>query len=626
VSAIRTFVKIAEVGEVVAIACTPDGSIVAVNDREGRVWFWGIDPQVVPSTQQAELLPLRLTPADARGVLLHPDGRVLSYDCDEQELVVRAHDPHSGSCQRSMAFGPIDIEAELDFEERESPSVADGFHFDVAILNRPPPLDWLLPLEIANSRRDAPVDWMSGLPEQLRYQDMYPTRFTRLALHPNQRWLAVLDRSTWIIDVTTGECVNTFGYGIHPAELFEYGEGTHTIGFDDRGLLSVASVAISGNPFLQVDRLDVESGTHETSIENWRQCWGDPDAAQVEVHIYDPTTHLPPERIPAGTHKVLFRRRAIEVWSNVGLVRGVPIDARTCVIPIFDPGSYPANPHALLVTDERLEMLELLTGERSLRRPPIGDPFHTSKITRIHFDEPRRRLLLWREQTALLAATIGEDRWSICELPDGRRMSEWAFAHESGRAFVVDDVGDLWFGEVDPEPGPTPRLTTSLAALQRDLVAKPHDPAPFLIYADALSERGHPRGELIMLHHQGATTQAEALLRTHDLELTGGLGSLAPEAVTLIWERGFVRTASVRLDNAGQLDVVLAFLATDSARLLESLELRMGRRSDVDDVPAVYARLDAYLVAANHLPCLLELSLGAPGEHSLSAALRSRGL
>lgn len=618
------FTKLTNVGSLVAIACTPDGSIVAVNNSDGRVLFYAVDSQAVD--QQLRPLPLRFTPADASGVLLHPDGRVISYRYDGA-LIIRIHDPCSGAQLREFVpeLGERD-EPELDDDEAadlgDHPSVADGYHFDVALLSRPPPLDWLLPLEIANPRVDGPIDWMSGLPEELRHGDMYPNRFTRMALHPNRRWLAVIDRATWIVDLDTGELVSTLDYAIDEASLFEYGEGTHTIGFDDRGLLAIASVAISGNPFLQVDRLDVETGALETTTENWRQSWAEPDAGEIEVHVYDPTTHLPPERILADTYMILFRRRAIELWSRAGLHRSVAVAGQTCVIPGFDPASFCAEPRVLLVSNDQLELLELATGERSARHPPIGEPTQTARLTHIGFDSSRRRVLLWREHAALLAAPIGEDRWAVCELPEPRRMRDWAFADASGRAFAVDDAGDLWLGSVDPEPAPTPTPRPSLQDLERELLAQPHEAAPFLVYADALTERGDPRGELIILQHQRAFDDAFALLERNPDALIGPLAQVAPASFELNWERGYVRAAQFRIVY-DELDRVLGFLASEPARLLEFIDLQVEPRSEVDDVPAIYASIDAYLAAARHLPLLRTLKLGRPGEHTLSATLRA---
>src|SRR5690606_1181823 len=99
------------------------------------------------------------------------------------------------------------------------------------------------------------------------------SRFTRMALHPNRRWLAILDRGSWVIDLDTGEPLLTRGHQIDKYMLAEYGESTLAIGFDDRGLLTIADSAVSGNPYLEIQRIDVESGARESTTEPWRQRW-----------------------------------------------------------------------------------------------------------------------------------------------------------------------------------------------------------------------------------------------------------------------------------------------------------------------------------------------------------------
>lgn len=199
-------------------------------------------------------------------------------------------------------------------------------------------------------------------------------------------------------------------------------------------------------------------------------------------------------------------------------------------------------------------------------------------------------------------------------------MREWAFASERGRAFVIDEDGGLWLGDLDPEPAPSPRERPSLQPLVRELLARPHDPAPFLVYADALIERGDPHGELIMLQHQAAVAEAQALIERNVEALLGPLVELDPASFELSWQRGYVRAAkfNITYDRLGPL---LAFLASDHGRLLESLELHLLARSEADHVIEVYQHIDAYLAAARHLPQLRSLELGRAGEHPLSAKL-----
>lgn len=74
------------------------------------------------------------------------------------------------------------------------------------------------------------------------------------------------------------------------------------------------------------------------------------------------------------------------------------------------------------------------------------------------------------------------------------------------------------------------------------IYAAPDDDAPRLVYADALLERGDPRGELIVRQCQG-----DAAI---DLVLQHGdawLGELAPLLSSSTFERGFLAKATVRL-------------------------------------------------------------------------------
>lgn len=183
-------------------------------------------------------------------------------------------------------------------------------------------------------------------------------------------------------------------------------------------------------------------------------------------------------------------------------------------------------------------------------------------------------------------------------------MREWAFAGERGRVFVVDDAGELWFADVDLEPQPTAsRAGVAMHTLERDLLAEPHEPGPFLVFADALNDRGDPRGELIVLQHQRAFDEANRVLEQHRHALLGPLAELDPNSYELHWERGFVRTAKFTI-REDELSEVLAFLASARARLLESLELHSH-----DPLPGMHAQLDSYLVNARHLPLLRSVQL-----------------
>jgi uncharacterized protein (TIGR02996 family) len=88
------------------------------------------------------------------------------------------------------------------------------------------------------------------------------------------------------------------------------------------------------------------------------------------------------------------------------------------------------------------------------------------------------------------------------------------------------------------------------AALIREIRANPDDPEPRMVFADWLSERGDPRGELIVIEHELASTYDAALERRRDALLDAHrerwllpLEELGADEVEL--ERGLVWSATL---------------------------------------------------------------------------------
>jgi len=83
------------------------------------------------------------------------------------------------------------------------------------------------------------------------------------------------------------------------------------------------------------------------------------------------------------------------------------------------------------------------------------------------------------------------------------------------------------------------------------IYAQPDDDAPRLVYADALQERGDPRGELIALQIRLATEAGEPAMRVRERELLrehgdAWLGALAPIVVApFAFERGFLAMVTI---------------------------------------------------------------------------------
>jgi uncharacterized protein (TIGR02996 family) len=80
--------------------------------------------------------------------------------------------------------------------------------------------------------------------------------------------------------------------------------------------------------------------------------------------------------------------------------------------------------------------------------------------------------------------------------------------------------------------------------LLRAVLAAPDDPAPRLVYADALMRSGDPRGEFIALQCAGKP-EATELLENHRAEWLAVL----PHVVSGYFERGFVTAATIALNH-----------------------------------------------------------------------------
>lgn len=96
-----------------------------------------------------------------------------------------------------------------------------------------------------------------------------------------------------------------------------------------------------------------------------------------------------------------------------------------------------------------------------------------------------------------------------------------------------------------PKPKKAAAGSRDEAALLAAVYASPADDAPRLVYADALQEKGDPRGELIALQCAGAEEKkAKALVKAHGKQW---LGALAPVlGASFEFRRGFLAVAMVK--------------------------------------------------------------------------------
>lgn len=609
--------KLADVEGVLALSCSADGELVAVNDDRGRVRFLATSPE-------PKWLPLSFSHRDIRAVLLHPDGSRVCVLLGDVHPIVRILDPWTGLLLRTLDPGLTlpDGDEGGGEDEDEAGEVDDQPARDEAlrrlhasILDHRAPVCSLLPLEIVNNRDNLAerVTWLSERLEQPTDSLLWPERLSRLALHPNGRWLAVLDRGCFVLDLESGDLISTIDLQLELASLLEYGEGIHTLAVDDRGALLVARTGISGNPFLAVDRYDAQTGEPQSTTENWRQTW----FGTHEVHIYDPTSILPPQRIPAGEYAVVYRRPCLELWSNAGLQRTYALQPKTCVIPSFDPGNFCGGAglcaRVLLIDEDELTLLDLLSGVSWPCRPrsSSGELLRPAELRWIEFVPGRSELLLHTDSELLLSSR--SEHWSRCPLPDDCRPRRWVFAGGSPERLRVilssasedlpGQASSLWMAELDLDLTPAAPLR-SLERLEAEVLANPDASEAFAVLADALSERGDPRGELILLHLQGANAQAAALLERHASIQSAGLRSLPPRSYELEWRLGFVRHGVFRIENREQLAEVLCFLGSELTRLIESIEVEFDESMEPRFRVELQAKLSEYLHVAARWPLL----------------------
>lgn len=85
-------------------------------------------------------------------------------------------------------------------------------------------------------------------------------------------------------------------------------------------------------------------------------------------------------------------------------------------------------------------------------------------------------------------------------------------------------------GKVDPK-------------LEQALQLHPDDESSYLVLADALSEAGDPRGELISVQHALSTTPDNPRLKAREKKLLSAFGLWDPRRVKLTWRWGFVQSA-----------------------------------------------------------------------------------
>ena len=153
-------------------------------------------------------------------------------------------------------------------------------------------------------------------------------------------------------------------------------------------------------------------------------------------------------------------------------------------------------------------------------------------------------------------------------------------------------------------------------ALERAIHDSPEDDQAWLVYADFLIERGHPRGPMVALESapvKNIVQRAEREAETRKLRHAASdvlLGSLAGRrGLSLRWKRGFIYNAIIHgaFDHDGAEALLVDLLAHPSARFLRELELACFR----DDGREDHRLLAALLLHTPALPPLRKLVVDA---------------
>ncbi len=127
--------------------------------------------------------------------------------------------------------------------------------------------------------------------------------------------------------------------------------------------------------------------------------------------------------------------------------------------------------------------------------------------------------------------------------------------------------------------------------------------AEWLVYADALQQRGDPIGEFIALVHSAAPAKRAAWFEQHGASLIGDLAASVGKTLTLEWRWSFIEQATITATDADTIAaLVTALLAHPLAERLHTLRICAGPADQLIDLSATVTAL------GNHvLPPRLEL-------------------
>lgn len=169
-----------------------------------------------------------------------------------------------------------------------------------------------------------------------------------------------------------------------------------------------------------------------------------------------------------------------------------------------------------------------------------------------------------------------------------------------------------------PAKSAPPAVAARDAKLEAAIEADPDRADAYLVYADWLQSKGDPRGELIVLQHDGKTAAANKLLHKHAAHFLGEVADHqdllvphehhTPRGRSTTWRWGFLE--AVYFGNKDGVEpaafdaALAALLDHPSARFLR--ELTIGIRSTDDNAYATVAKV----IGKRKLPTLRKLFIG----------------
>ena len=170
-------------------------------------------------------------------------------------------------------------------------------------------------------------------------------------------------------------------------------------------------------------------------------------------------------------------------------------------------------------------------------------------------------------------AVLGPHQEYSAEFFDGRARK----AAEALGSVKVPELAASDAALVRELMGAQRNATQDLVALEAAVFAAPDQDAPRLVFADALLERGDPRGEFIGLQFTRTKRRLTGLERQREFELLEEHGTawLGPLALTLnkyvelvLFERGFVHTLAVDSEKEHSLQVLRSSPGFSTVRTL----------------------------------------------------------